>query len=417
MDSADRRASPRALPAFAGVGIEIEYMIVDAATLDVRPLAGEFLAALAGRRTADVAIGPIGWSNELVKHVVELKNLAPDRDLARLDGLFAGAVRKADAALASHGARLMPGGMHPWMAPAHETALWDDGDDTVYRSYDRLFGCAQHGFANLQSMHVNLPFAGDDEFARLHAAVRCVLPLIPALAASSPIAEGRIQGSLDHRLEAYRVNQARVASITGAVVPERASSRREYEQCILAPMYRDIAELDPAGTLQHEWLNSRGAIARFDRSALEIRLADTQECPAADLAVAQAIVLVTRALYEERFAPSAALDLPTERLAALLRSSMRDGDRTVVDDAAYLALFGLPARPTRFGELWSHCIAATADATHAWCHDAWRAILDHGPLARRILTALDGDTSRPSLHAVYRSLCECLAHDRPFVPR
>ena len=47
----------------------------------------------------------------------------------------------------------------------------------------------------------------------------------------------------------------------------------------------DIAPLDPDGTLQHEWLNSRGAIARFDRNAIEIRVLDIQECPVADLAI------------------------------------------------------------------------------------------------------------------------------------
>ncbi|HAL85576.1 MAG TPA: hypothetical protein DCM31_01010, partial [Deferribacteraceae bacterium] len=37
-------------------------------------------------------------------------------------------------------------------------------------------------------------------------------------------------------------------------------------------MYRDIAPYDPECILQEEWLNSRGAIARFDRKAIEIRL-------------------------------------------------------------------------------------------------------------------------------------------------
>ena len=52
-------------------------------------------------------------------------------------------------------------------------------------------------------MHVNLPFADDAQFARLHAAIRLVLPLLPALAASSPIAEGSVIGS--PRLPARRV--------------------------------------------------------------------------------------------------------------------------------------------------------------------------------------------------------------------
>ena len=44
-------------------------------------------------------------------------------------------------------------------------------------------------------------------------------------------------------------------------------------------MYRAIDPLDTEGILQEEWLNSRAAIARFDRGAIEIRCMDTQECP------------------------------------------------------------------------------------------------------------------------------------------
>ena len=36
---------------------------------------------------------------------------------------------------------------------------------------------------------LNLPFSSDEEFGRLHAAIRLLLPLLPALAASSPLVE------------------------------------------------------------------------------------------------------------------------------------------------------------------------------------------------------------------------------------
>src|SRR5690606_34786160 len=126
----------------------------------------------------------------------------------------------------------------------------------------------------------------DAEFARLHAAIRPVLPLLPALAASSPVVDGHATGTLDNRLAVYAENCRRVPSVSGAVVPEPVYSRADYETGLLGRIYRDLAPLDPAGTLRHEWVNARGAIARFDRSAIEIRLLDTQECPAADIAVA-----------------------------------------------------------------------------------------------------------------------------------
>src|SRR3954462_5006799 len=98
------------------------------------------------------------------------------------------------------------------MNPDVETRLWPHDNAEIYSAYDQIFGCRSHGWANLQSMHVNLPFANDTEFARLHAAVRLVLPLLPALGASSPFAEGRAPGPLDLRLQAYRANSPSIPS-------------------------------------------------------------------------------------------------------------------------------------------------------------------------------------------------------------
>ena len=79
----------------------------------------------------------------------------------------------------------------PWMDPERELRLWPHEHSDIYRAFDRIFGCRGHGWANLQSTHLNLPFRGDDEFVLLHDAVRLVLPLVPALAAASPVIDGR----------------------------------------------------------------------------------------------------------------------------------------------------------------------------------------------------------------------------------
>ena len=176
------------LPAFAAYGIELEYAIVEQDTLDVRPIADRLLATMAGQPASSAQFGPLGWSNELVRHVVELKNTEPLPQLAALAGAFEAEIRRANGVLEPEGAQLMPSGMHPWMDPRIETHLWTYDAADVYAAFDRIFDCRRHGWANLQSMHINLPFAGDRELARLHAAVRAVLPLVPALAASSPIA-------------------------------------------------------------------------------------------------------------------------------------------------------------------------------------------------------------------------------------
>src|SRR5438094_901663 len=345
------------LSAFSAYGIELEYMLVDRQTLAVRPIADELLRRMAGHDAADVERGPLGWSNELVLHVIEIKNLEPIPMLEALPRAFQQEIGAANTILEALDARLMPTGMHPWMDPATQTQLWPHDNADIYGTFDRIFNCRSHGWANLQSMHINLPFADDLEFARLHAAVRLVLPLLPALAASSPLRDGKKSGQLDSRLSVYGSNTKTIPSIGGDIIPEPVTGRADYETRILAPMYRDIAPYDPDRVLCHEWLNSRGAIARFQRNAIEIRLADTQECPVADIAIACATIAVVRALYAERWMPlQVRAPLATEALAAILSDCTEAADQTMIDDAAYLQAFGYPHAKCRAEELWQHAI-------------------------------------------------------------
>jgi len=405
------------LHAFEGYGIELEYMIVDRERLSVLPLADRLLAA-PGSHDYEVRHGNMGWSNELVMHVIEIKNEAPVPSLEPLAAAFGQEVGIINSMLQPMGACLMPGAMHPWMDPRTETVLWPHQNQAIYQAYDRIFGSRGHGWANLQSMHINLPFADDEEFARLHAAVRLVLPLFPALAASSPFVEGGDSGFADYRMEVYRHNADRIPSIAGMVVPETVSSRREYEQMILQPMYRDIAALDPDRVLQHEWLNSRGAIARFDRNAIEIRVVDTQEHPGADIAVAAAICSVVRRLYQ-RGDLAQQQEIGTAALAGILQRCIQRADEAQVSDTHYLRLLGCPGDGYSAGDLWRYLlepVLAGDAALAAPSVEALETVLRHGPLARRIRQAAQANGARNALEPIYRRLCECLAQGAAFLP-
>lgn len=397
---------------FEAIGIEIEYAIVDSSTLDVRPMADRLMEAVAGEAVSELERGQIAWSNELALHVLELKTHGPAPELGPLPDLFRTELETAEAALAPLGARLMPGGMHPWMDPGTESRLWPHEYNDVYRAFDRIFGCSGHGWTNLQSLHLNLPFDGDEEFARLHAAIRLILPLVPALAASSPVADEQPSGALDGRLLAYMRNSLRVPSVAGLVVPEPMRTREEYEREILGRIYRDLEPLDPEGTLRHEWANARGAIARFERGSIEIRLLDSQECASADIALAAAVVDVVR-LVAETVPPSAADAVPTELLAHVLEGAIRAAERLEVP-AEIRRPLGVRASVTA-GRLWGRLLDRAAErAADPRLAPSVERILGRGPLARRILVALDGDFSRNALHSVYGRLCDCLRADAPF---
>ncbi len=396
---------------FAGFGIELEYMVVDRSSFAVQPIVDELLRHFAGSYVGDFDDGPISWSNELALHVVELKTNGPAPALAGVASSFQRSVQRLDAALAPMGARLMPGGMHPTMDPKREFRRWPHDYAEVYGAYDRIFDCRGHGWSNLQSCHLNLPFANDDEFGRLHLAARALLPLLPALAASSPFCDGRFTGWLDWRLQVYRHNQARVPRIAGLVVPEPVTTREQYFREILEPTWADIAPLDPDRLLREEWLNSRGVVAKFFRDALEIRVLDVQECPAADLAIASLVVAVLRALCTERWCGLATLAaLPTEELAAVLWQVAKEGDQAMVTHRGLLQALGLQEPCSALG-VWRHL----ADATLRSPSDLdpllaapLHTILTHGPLARRLLAAFGTAPDPAAFRSMKQQLADCL---------
>jgi gamma-glutamyl:cysteine ligase YbdK (ATP-grasp superfamily) len=419
-------AGENRLGLFEGYGVEIEYMIADRGSLDLRPICDRLMEAVAGAPESEIERGAISWSNELALHVLELKTNGPSPALSGLVQAFHTGVRDANRVLESMGARLLPGGMHPWMDPETETRLWPHEYTAVYRTFDQIFGCSGHGWSNLQSTHLNLPFRDDEEFGRLHAAIRLVLPLIPALAASSPFVDGLRGPALDTRLIMYRGNARRIPSVAGVVVPEAVFTRAQYEREILGRIYDDLAGHDPEGVLRHEWVNARGAIARFDRGAIEIRLIDTQECPAADLAVVAAVVEVVRALSVGPLADRVLADDPGhDRLAAVLTRSIQDGERGLFDDLDYLNALGLGRSPCTAGEAWNRLLDRfpPSDSAGEWT-EALETILRRGPLARRMLAAVDGGAlesrdrsrGRGELRALFTDLAACLEENRPFVP-
>ncbi len=401
---------------FDAIGVELEYMIVDGTSLNVRPISDQLLQAAAGQLTSHYDKPGISWSNELVLHVIELKTTEPATDLAAMVAPFHADVQRINALLAAHHARLMPGGAHPWMDPFKEMHLWPHGDREIYAAFNRIFDCRGHGWANLQSCHLNLPFQGDEEFGRLHAAIRLILPLLPALAASTPIVDGQVQSSLDFRLETYKTNSAKLPRITGLVVPEPVFSEAAYREQILAPMYESIAPFDPEGTFQDEWLNARGAIARFDRDAIEIRIIDVQECPLADLAIASLIVETLKALVAETWAGvKEQQGWQTAPLAAILDKTIKEAEAATISDPAYLKLFGMKTASVTAGQVWQHLFAyhQKQGTIPTIFHAPLAIILSQGCLARRMLRTLGNPVDRQGLTSLAKKLCQCLADDTP----
>lgn len=395
-----------------GFGIELEYMVVNSLTGNISPIVDELFLKATGEQTDIVENEVIDWSNELVAHVCEFKNHTPVHSLSDLKIPFEQNIVKANELLKDLGSQLMPSAMHPWMNPEAETKLWPYGNKKIYQAYDRIFGCKGHGWSNLQSMHINISFFGDEEFRKLHSAIRCVLPLIPMLASSSPFVEGVYHGFWDSRLSFYLQNQKRIPSIIGFVIPEFVVGREDYFQKILLPMFKEIAPLDEDHLLQEEWLNSRGAIPKFESGCIEIRLTDIQECPSMDLSIAYFITELIRKIIEDgSFELTQGWD--EKKLKTIFLTALENGENCEISDAKYLQFFGVNKGPISGRELLIKLkedllTKKVSSQIPSFAIKNWDHLFAQGTLSTRLLRALGKTPPREKLKEVYFHLSECL---------
>lgn len=401
---------------FEVYGIELEYMLVATDTFKVTPIVDLLLTKKNGSLTSDIENGKIAWSNELVAHVLELKTNGPTNDLNNLSENFHANVVEINALLKEFKVQLMPTASHPLMNPDTDTELWKHSYSEVYALYNRIFNCKGHGWSNVQSTHINLPFFNDEEFEKLHAAVRVILPLIPGLCASSPILEGTDTGFKDTRLEYYKTNQKEIPEMTGKVIPENVFTKKDYHQTIFEPIQKAIKPFDTENILDHHFLNSRGAISRFDRNAIEIRLVDIQECPKADVAVCVLIIEVLKLLVSESLVTlEHQKKWEKEPLFDILNDAIQHGENSLITNLDYLKLFGLK-EATNQQNVWKHLFNLVKDTIDASHLKALNTILTEGTLATRILKAIAADFSEANIKKVYTALGVCLQKNEVFTP-
>jgi hypothetical protein len=401
---------------FEVYGIELEYMLTYKNNLKTAPIVDTLLTAKNGTLTSDVENGAIAWSNELVAHVIELKTNGPTKKLNNLSDSFHKNIVEINSILKPLNAQLLPTASHPLMNPIIDTELWKHSYSEVYELYNRIFNCQGHGWSNVQSTHINLPFYDDKEFKKLHAAIRIVLPLIPGLCASSPIHEGKKTGFKDTRLEYYKNNQSKIPHLTGSVIPERIFNKLDYYTDIFEPIKKAIKSYDTENILDHHFLNSRGAIARFDRNAIEIRLVDLQECPKADIAICVLIIEVLKLLVSKKLTKlKAQKKWRKNDLFDILNPIIKDAEGYHISNLEYLKLFGI-ADATNVQNVWRHLfelVKSNIDTSH---HEAINIILNEGTLATRILKAMDEDFSEENILTLYNQLADCLQENKLFVP-
>jgi gamma-glutamyl:cysteine ligase YbdK (ATP-grasp superfamily) len=234
---------------------------------------------------------------------MEIKPNAPFRSPETFEKTMQDAVLTlADFLESKYKAHLLGTGMHPLMK-LEETGVWSHRHRQIYQAYSRVFSLKRHGWLNIQSFQLNVPYSDEKTAVLMHNLLADICAYLPAVSASSPIYEGKIGNLVDNRLHFYVQNQKEVPSMVGDVVPEYISSFKQYKKEIVG---RYSLDLENAGAdkciLRKDWVNSRGAIFRFDRKALEIRVMDEQECVKSDVALSCFIRALIRGMLKKDYA-------------------------------------------------------------------------------------------------------------------
>jgi gamma-glutamyl:cysteine ligase YbdK (ATP-grasp superfamily) len=386
------------------LGPEHEYALVDK-DLKPLPISDKIIKSERGRTVNFIEMPDFAFGKELQMHVLEIKANQPFHSPSEFEETMQNAVATLGGIAAKHGANLLGTGMHPLLR-LQDTAVWPHYHRKIYQQLGRIFDLNQHGWLNIQSFHLNLPYQKEADAVRTHNLLANLCAYLPAIAASSPIYGGRVGPDVDNRLRFYKLNQKEVPSITGDVVPQYVSSLSQYKREVIGGYSADLAAAGAEkNLLNREWINSRGVIFRFDRKALEIRVMDEQECVKSDVALACFVRAALRGMLAD------GTKLPNDVLVHDYNAVVKDGLEAKVQNPA-----GKTARQTCLRLLKLASENADADEKkYLWLVERR---ISEGSLSdvicKRVLARAQKTSFHEAIVGVYSSLIRCLRDNEPY---
>jgi len=388
------------------LGPEHEFSVVDE-KLQPLPIVDKVIKNLHGRVVNYADFGDFTLGKELQAHVAEFKANRPFSSPKAFEETMHSAVLKIlDFLGKRYHARLLGLGMHPFLK-LNEARVWSHRDRNIYEALGRIFNLNQHGWLNIQSFQLNLSYANENEAVRLYNALAEELPYLPAIASSSPIYESKFGEFSDNRLYFYEINQREIPSITGDIIPEPVGSFEEYEKTTVGRYSEDLAKVNaPKCILYKEWLNSRGAVFRFDRRAVEIRIMDEQECVKSDVALSCFIRASLRGILRrgEQQTPH---KVRVENLGAVIRDGL---------EARVLHSKGSTAREVcRYLLNVAEKEASNEERRYLW---VVRKRIDEGSLSnivrRNVVKRMQRTSPEEAMFSVYSALTKCLEENKVY---
>jgi gamma-glutamyl:cysteine ligase YbdK (ATP-grasp superfamily) len=374
--------------------------------LKVMPITDKIIKDFCGKTVNLVELPSFTFGKEMQLHVMELKANLPFKSPIEFEETMQNAITSLTSIVKKYGASLLGTGMHPLMQ-LKDTAIWPHYHKKIYDEYGKIFDLTQHGWLNIQSFHLNLPYQTEFDGVQIHNQLTNLLAYLPAIAASSPIYEGKKGPNIDNRLQFYKINQKEIPSVTGEVIPEYVTSFNHYKHDVIERYSRDLAKVGASKTLlNREWVNSRGVIFRFDRCALEVRVMDEQECIKSDVALSCFVRAAVRGLIASKTELT-----PHDLLVKDFNIVIKDGSKAQVSNP-----YGKTA-----GEVCQHYLklafeyAAADEKKYLWII---KKRLDYGCLSEiiqsRVLKRAEKTDFHEAVVNIYSTLIKCLFNNEPY---
>jgi gamma-glutamyl:cysteine ligase YbdK (ATP-grasp superfamily) len=373
----------------SGPGLGLEYLVVDANSLS--PMGATTFSG----RTDDVT-----WTSK-DGTCISFNTTSSGHGFNGLAGMLAKGVSSAWKSVRDAGnGVLLPCSMHPLM---ELRAPVGGGEQDPQPPGSTI-------------LRMEIPFADEQEFGRLHTAIRMVLPLIPAISSSSPFINGKWAVAQSARLLSILEGEQVLPELTGAYIPEVALDQADYFRIVLEPIARGLAERGMGQSVDYQQANRRAAIPSFEHNVITITVADTQESVGAAVAVAEMIAAVVQAMKEGRWVSNYLQRAWHEAdLRAILLDVVKNGADAVLANRDYLLMFGKLRESATAGELWRHIYQHLRGELSETTRIHIAHILDHGNLAQRILRRTGHRPTREDIVRTCLELCACLQEDRQFV--
>ncbi len=248
------------------IAVEEEFALLDPATLD---LVNRFEEVQAASLETPLAPNLVG---ELIASEVEVKTGRAD-SFAAIPGMMAERRAELRALVEPRGITLGATGTHPWADWKQQRII----DTPHYRRNDELLRYVVWR-NNTFGLHVHIGIRGADRAIAVHDGLRCLLPEILALSASSPFVEGVDSGLHSARTQIFTRFFPRCG------VPDAYGDWAGFERYV-----RFLYETGSVTEHTQLWWSVRPHLAF---PTIEVRISDAQP----DLADAQALAAFAASL-------------------------------------------------------------------------------------------------------------------------